>query len=112
MEEMGLLKDSEENLSRLELAAEIRSFLDKHAGMSAWEPDEYASPDAAMLSNAALHLEMGIVPDVVWSCWGSCGYKPYNDEAARAWHDELLEKIKALRLAAQNSLPPVALEGD
>lgn len=75
------------------LASEIQEFLSKHAKKSAWEEDEYSSPDASMLAQAAIALESGVKPPSVWSSWGSGGYSPYTDEQARQWHDEIISKL-------------------
>ena len=82
--------------SKLELAKEIEDFLAKHAKMSAMEPEEYSSPDASLLATAAALLRQDKVPTHVWSSWGSGGYKPYNDDKAKSWHDALTAKIQSV----------------
>jgi hypothetical protein len=87
----------------IELADEIMRFLEKHANSSAsYDPeydepgDRYSSPDASELHIAAERLRHGMgVERVPWSSWGSGGYAPYSDNQARAWHDQLVEKIGA-----------------
>lgn len=87
----------------IELADEIMRFLDKHANSAAsYDPDfddpgeRYSSPDASELHVSAERLRRGIAIDrVPWSEWGSGGYSPYSDKTAKAWHDELVEKIGA-----------------
>lgn len=84
-----------------ELADEIMRFLDKHAKSSAaYDPEHddpaerYNSPDGSELHEAASRLREGQGVDRrPWSSWGSGGYSPYGDAAARAWHDELVRKI-------------------
>lgn len=86
-----------------ELADEIMRFLDKHANSAAaYDPefdepgDRYSSPDACELHVAAERLRRGIAIDrAPWSDWGSGGYSPYTDKEAKAWHDELVEKVGA-----------------
>lgn len=87
----------------IELADEIMRFLDKHANSSAsYDPetdepgDRYSSPDACELHVAAERLRRGMGIDrSPWSEWGSGGYSPYTDKTARAWHDDLVEKVAA-----------------
>ncbi len=78
------------------VAEDILKFLDKYAVISPNNPEEYTSPDAHQLLNAANCLKVGILPKRVWSEWGSGGYKPYNDKQGKEWHDKLLEEISNL----------------
>lgn len=80
---------------RKNLATEIREFLDKHALMSAQEPDQYSSPDASLMLSTANCIEQGLKVRHIWSDWGSGGYSPYEDSAAKEWHDNLVEKIRS-----------------
>jgi hypothetical protein len=87
----------------IELADEIMRFLDKHANSAAaYDPEfddpgeRYSSPDACELHVAAERLRRGIAIDrVPWSDWESGGYSPYTDKEAKAWHDDLKQKIGA-----------------
>lgn len=91
---------------KLMLAKEIRSFIEKHAGLSAnYDPkydepeDRFSSPDASMFEAAAIALEQGRDIDFyVHSEWGSGGYHPYNDKAAEALHDDIKSRVNALRV--------------
>lgn len=101
-------------IDRNELSEEIMRFLDAHGLSSAnYDPeydepgDRYSSPDASELHGVAELLSMGErkPPRVPWSSWGSGGYGPYTDKAAREWHDSIMEKIKEYRLDV-GSTPP------
>jgi hypothetical protein len=89
-----------------ELIAEIRDFIQKHAGISPnYDPkfdqpeDRFTGPDPSMLEGAAALLEAGKdIPFYVHSEWGSGCYKPYNDPEARTWHDDLVRKVNDLRI--------------
>lgn len=95
----------------IELADEIMRFLDKHANSSAsYDPevdepgDRYSSPDACELHVAAERLRRGMGIDrSPWSEWGSGGYSPYSDKAAREWHDRLVEQVAAHIVRAPTS---------
>lgn len=79
------------------LGHEIVDFLAAHGKRDANDPQEWSSPDACQMENAAALLMNDMVPDSVpFSDWGGGGYKPYNDKRARAWHDRLLERISAV----------------
>lgn len=88
-----------------ELADEIMRFLEAHAKTAASfdpaydEPAErYSSPDGCELHMVAERLRAGMVIDRdPWSEWGSGGYSPYSDAAAREWHDDLLSRIRQYR---------------
>lgn len=85
-----------------ELILEIQSFLDKHARKvpEARDGEIYTSPDAHELLSFKEQLERGTPPKEIYfpnSSWESCGYQPYGDREARAWHDSILVKIKKIR---------------
>lgn len=86
-----------------ELAKEVRQFLEDHARIDVrydpeWdEPqDRWSSPDASELDYAASEMEAGRIPDYPRSSWESGGYEPYEDKEAKAWHDDLLQRITNL----------------
>lgn len=89
------------NTPHTELADEVMRFLEKHAKSAAdYDPDfdrpeeRYSSPDAAELHLAAEILRSGRGVDRrPWSEWGSGGYGPYGDSEARAWHDDLVNRL-------------------
>lgn len=83
-----------------ELAADISTFLAKHAGKRPdydpkWDgPEEqYTSPDASLLHAAAEQLARGEAPLPVGSSWESGGFRPYADRAAASWHDRLVQAV-------------------
>lgn len=84
------------------LVQEIEEFLSKH-GKKAHDEDEgeyWNSPDAQSLEFFKIRLEAGDDPKQISypnSSWESGGYKPYSDKEAKAWHDNILFKIKKLR---------------
>lgn len=80
--------------SAVETATELRSFLKAHA-KKMQDGVEYNSPDAYAFEVAANELEgFGHVSRLPNSEWGSGGYAPYNDKAAREWHDRLIIRCK------------------
>lgn len=84
----------EEEGGALELARDIRNFLEVYAIPSGDNPEEYNSPDAYCLLRAALLLEKGERPGPIHSEWGSGSYRPYTSEIGREWHQELLERVR------------------
>lgn len=94
-----------------DLVVEIIDFIEKHANISpSYDPDfddpedRFTGPDASLLNQAAIALETGQEYNFVHSDWGSGCYSPYGDDKARAWHDDLKQRINDLRLASQPSL--------
>lgn len=89
-----------------ELAAEIRAFISKHAGIKPdYDPefddpeDRFTGPDASMLEAAAAYIEKERDIDFyVHSDWGSGTYHPYGDKVAKDWHDDLVSRANALRI--------------
>ncbi len=80
-----------------ELSAEIKKFLVSHAATMPDDPGEYTSPDAYEFLAFANALDAGIKPvRIPFSYWGSGGYRPYTDDRAKSWHDDLLKKCKAV----------------
>lgn len=85
------------------LEADIKEFLDQHAGIRGdydpeWdEPDErFSSPDASELLHVAHSLAAGwAITHMPNASWESGGFKPYSDQEARAKFDALMERIKA-----------------
>lgn len=96
---------------RRTLAAEIRTFIEKHAQVSpSFDPqfddpeDRFTGPDSALLSAAADALEVDADYNYVHSDWGSGCYRPYTDTEAQAWHDDLVRRVNDLRPSAAPSL--------
>jgi hypothetical protein len=79
------------------LGQEIIDFLATHGKRNANDPQEWSSPDACSMEDAAVLLINRMLPDnVPFSEWGSGGYKPYNDKRAKQWHDRLLDRIRTI----------------
>lgn len=89
--------------NNLDLVSEIRNFLESHANISPnYDPDyddpedRFTGPDPSELSYAADILERGEkLESVPRSDWGSGCYGDYTDKQAKAWHDEIMKKIKS-----------------
>jgi hypothetical protein len=86
-------------VERNSLGHEIQDFLSQHGKRDANNSSEWNSPDAGQMESTYQQL-LGDVPlkniQVPFSEFGSGGYKPYNDENARRWHDSLIKQVKDL----------------
>ncbi len=93
---------------RRTLAAEIHEFLAEHARKSnSYDfvydriDERFYGPDPAVLEAAAIAMDKGCEIDIpIRSDWGSGLYKPYSDEKARAWHDDLVARVNALQVSS------------
>jgi hypothetical protein len=95
-----------------ELSVKIKNFLDEYAGVIPdFDPeyddecDKFTSPDAGILFAASemLAKDLKIQPSfIVFSEWGSGGFKPYNSKAGRLLHDEIVEDCEKIKKVLVN----------
>jgi hypothetical protein len=86
-------------MTRLELAADIRAFLEQHGKRSAMDSSEWNSPDGSEMEAAAQMLEQGL-SYMPFSDFSSGGYKPLygpGSTEAREWHDRIKSDIAKIR---------------
>ena len=84
--------------TEMKLAVQIEKFLKEYAGTV---PDgdelEYTSPDAYQLEHAAKILRSGgKLLVLLWSEWGSGGYRPYSSKVGRAIHEDIMDSLREL----------------
>lgn len=85
-------------MKKQELITEIELFLKNHGKKDQGsDPDViWSSPDAHELDRVKNQLKNNVeqiqTPN---SSWESGGYSPYTDIKAKAWHNEILRKIKS-----------------
>jgi hypothetical protein len=68
------------------LADEIEDFLLKHAHCQ-------DSPDVRDMRLCVKNLRQGYTPKRCWSEWNPEAYQPYQDIAARRWHDSIINRL-------------------
>lgn len=84
-------------MNKQELITEIELFLNNHGKKDQGLNPEviWSSPDANEIDRVKNQLmtEDSII-QLPNSSWESGGYTPYSDLKAKAWHNEILRKIK------------------
>ncbi len=91
-------------MSNSSLSKEIFEFLDTYAKTAAdYDPefddpeDRFNGPDSSMFYAAATLIDLGRVPCNVWSEWNSGCYKTNLDSNGFEIHQNLLNRVYALR---------------